>query len=318
MTIGILGGGQLGYMLALAGYPLGLHFRFFDPSPEAPVGRIASRVTADFSDEAALEKFASGLELVTYEFENVPVGRVSFSPSASPYFRRPPRWKRPRTGSTKSIFFRNWASPRPSSRPVPIVKRLDAAVKKDRPPRYAENLPHGLRRQRPMASPHRGRCRSRKEERTRQFRRRGASDLMRPAMPHSSSNASFPSPASSASSLSAPAPAKSPSIRSSRIIIEAASCASPSRPRRDSSRHPARRRRRRAQRFRRTPIRRRPRHRIFRTGWPPARQRNGPARPQLRSLDHRRRAHQSIRESSPRRHGSAARLHRTRSAPPPC
>ena len=49
MTIGILGGGQLGYMLALAGYPLGLHFRFFDPSPEAPVGRIASRVTAEFS-----------------------------------------------------------------------------------------------------------------------------------------------------------------------------------------------------------------------------------------------------------------------------
>ena len=63
MTIGILGGGQLGYMLALAGYPLGLHFRFFDPSPEAPVGRIASRVTAEFSDQSALEKFASGLEL---------------------------------------------------------------------------------------------------------------------------------------------------------------------------------------------------------------------------------------------------------------
>src|SRR4029077_12369676 len=63
-------------MLALAGYPLGLHFRFFDPSPEAPVGRIASRVTAEFSDEAALEKFAAGLELVTYEFENVPVAAV--------------------------------------------------------------------------------------------------------------------------------------------------------------------------------------------------------------------------------------------------
>jgi 5-(carboxyamino)imidazole ribonucleotide synthase len=54
-TIGILGGGQLGYMLALAGYPLGLHFRFLDPSPEAPVGRIANRVTADFQDEQALE-----------------------------------------------------------------------------------------------------------------------------------------------------------------------------------------------------------------------------------------------------------------------
>ena len=54
MTIGILGGGQLGYMLALAGYPLGLHFRFLDPSPQAPVGRIAHRVTAEYSDHDAL------------------------------------------------------------------------------------------------------------------------------------------------------------------------------------------------------------------------------------------------------------------------
>ncbi len=78
MTIGILGGGQLGYMLALAGYPLGLHFRFLDPSPEAPVGRIAQRVSAEFTDEQALEKFAHGLELVTYEFENVPVQAARF------------------------------------------------------------------------------------------------------------------------------------------------------------------------------------------------------------------------------------------------
>jgi 5-(carboxyamino)imidazole ribonucleotide synthase len=78
VTIGILGGGQLGYMLALAGYPLGLHFRFLDPSPEAPVGRIATRITAQFTDSAALKKFAAGLELVTYEFENVPVETARF------------------------------------------------------------------------------------------------------------------------------------------------------------------------------------------------------------------------------------------------
>ncbi len=60
-------------MLALAGYPLGLHFRFLDPSPEAPVGRIAHRVTAEFTDAPALHRFAQGLEVVTYEFENVPV-----------------------------------------------------------------------------------------------------------------------------------------------------------------------------------------------------------------------------------------------------
>jgi 5-(carboxyamino)imidazole ribonucleotide synthase len=78
VTIGILGGGQLGYMLALAGYPLGLHFRFLDPSPEAPVGRIATRITAQFTDRSALKKFAAGLELVTYEFENVPVETARF------------------------------------------------------------------------------------------------------------------------------------------------------------------------------------------------------------------------------------------------
>jgi 5-(carboxyamino)imidazole ribonucleotide synthase len=73
MIIGILGGGQLGYMLALAGYPLGLRFRFLDPSPEAPVGRIAPRVTGEYEDKHALERFANGLHVVTYEFENVPV-----------------------------------------------------------------------------------------------------------------------------------------------------------------------------------------------------------------------------------------------------
>ncbi|HKE07680.1 MAG TPA: 5-(carboxyamino)imidazole ribonucleotide synthase [Candidatus Acidoferrum sp.] len=85
-TIGILGGGQLGYMLALAGYPLGLHFRFLDPSPEAPVGRIANRVTADFQDEQALEKFSHGLEVATYEFENVPVAAAKFLAERVPVY----------------------------------------------------------------------------------------------------------------------------------------------------------------------------------------------------------------------------------------
>jgi 5-(carboxyamino)imidazole ribonucleotide synthase len=86
MTIGILGGGQLGYMLALAGYPLGLRFRFLDPSPEAPVGRIAHRVTAEFTDEQALDKFAHGLQVVTYEFENVPVQAARFLAERVPVY----------------------------------------------------------------------------------------------------------------------------------------------------------------------------------------------------------------------------------------
>jgi len=89
VTIGILGGGQLGYMLALAGYPLNFHFRFLDPSPQAPVGRIAPRVTAEYTDFEALEKFASGLALVTYEFENVPVEAVRFLQKRLPVYPSP-------------------------------------------------------------------------------------------------------------------------------------------------------------------------------------------------------------------------------------
>jgi 5-(carboxyamino)imidazole ribonucleotide synthase len=72
VIVGILGGGQLGRMLALAGYPLGLRFRLLDPSPESPAGHLAELQVAAYDDPAALERFADGLEVATYEFENVP------------------------------------------------------------------------------------------------------------------------------------------------------------------------------------------------------------------------------------------------------
>ena len=155
MTIGILGGGQLGYMLALAGYPLGLHFRFFDPSPEAPVGRIASRVTADFRDESALEKFANGLELVTYEFENVPVEAVRFLAERVPVLpvcRE--RWKSPRTASAKKRLFQELGNSDDGVRTSNRPRRSRRRREKNRPARDSENVPHGLRRQRPVAPAH--------------------------------------------------------------------------------------------------------------------------------------------------------------------
>jgi|YNPBryunderm2012_1023409.scaffolds.fasta_scaffold09784_2 5-(carboxyamino)imidazole ribonucleotide synthase len=72
-VIGVLGGGQLGRMLALAGYPLGLRFRFVDPSAEAPVRYLAEQVVAPYDDPHALDRFSHGLRAATYEFENVPV-----------------------------------------------------------------------------------------------------------------------------------------------------------------------------------------------------------------------------------------------------
>jgi 5-(carboxyamino)imidazole ribonucleotide synthase len=68
MKVGILGGGQLGRMLALAGYPLGLSFRIFDPAPDACAGQVvADHAVAGFDDEDALARFAEGLDVVTYE-----------------------------------------------------------------------------------------------------------------------------------------------------------------------------------------------------------------------------------------------------------
>src|SRR5262245_14175630 len=73
MKIGVLGGGQLGRMLALAGYPLGLRFSFLDPAPEAPVEELAQLVVGRFDDLEVLRRFPHGLDVISYEFENVPV-----------------------------------------------------------------------------------------------------------------------------------------------------------------------------------------------------------------------------------------------------
>lgn len=70
--IGILGGGQLARMLALAGIPLGLRFRVLDPAPAVPAADVADHIQGDYTDPDALARFAEGLSVITYEFENVP------------------------------------------------------------------------------------------------------------------------------------------------------------------------------------------------------------------------------------------------------
>ncbi len=72
-TIGILGGGQLGRMLALAAAPLGFHVHIFAPEAESPAEEAAAKLTrAGYDDEAALRAFAASVDVITYEFENVP------------------------------------------------------------------------------------------------------------------------------------------------------------------------------------------------------------------------------------------------------
>ncbi|MFM2092439.1 MAG: hypothetical protein RLZZ127_2928, partial [Planctomycetota bacterium] len=74
--IGILGGGQLARMLALAATPLGLRVRTLDPNPDSPAGHCAELVVAPYDDPAGLARLAAGCSAVTYEFENVPAAAV--------------------------------------------------------------------------------------------------------------------------------------------------------------------------------------------------------------------------------------------------
>jgi 5-(carboxyamino)imidazole ribonucleotide synthase len=73
--VGVLGAGQLGRMLGLAGRALGLELTFLDPSSESPAAAAGELIVADYTDSAALARLA-GADVVTFEFENVPVAAV--------------------------------------------------------------------------------------------------------------------------------------------------------------------------------------------------------------------------------------------------
>ncbi len=84
-TIGILGSGQLGRMLAMAALKLGLRCHIYAPEADAPAYDAASeRTVAAFEDEEALARFAEVVDVITYEFENVPISCVEFLAERKP------------------------------------------------------------------------------------------------------------------------------------------------------------------------------------------------------------------------------------------
>jgi 5-(carboxyamino)imidazole ribonucleotide synthase len=89
-TIGILGGGQLGRMLALAAARLGFKCHVFAPNPDSPAFDVVHRVTcADYTDTQALDRFAADVDAVTYEFENVPAETATFLAARIPVLPDP-------------------------------------------------------------------------------------------------------------------------------------------------------------------------------------------------------------------------------------
>ena len=88
-TVGILGGGQLARMMALAGAPLGLRFLVMDTAADACAGQFAPLLVGDYRDESALAEFASKVDVATFDFENVPAESAEWLAQRVPVFPNP-------------------------------------------------------------------------------------------------------------------------------------------------------------------------------------------------------------------------------------
>ena len=83
-VVAVLGGGQLGRMLGLAGLPLGLDFRFLDPSPQATAQAVGALRVAALDDEAAAAELAAGARVVTWEWEGIPAATARAAAAHAP------------------------------------------------------------------------------------------------------------------------------------------------------------------------------------------------------------------------------------------
>jgi 5-(carboxyamino)imidazole ribonucleotide synthase len=134
VNVGIVGGGQLARMLALAGYPLGLRFQILDPAADACAGQITPLIQGNYDDAAQLERLADWAEVVTFDFENVPAaaarilaGRVAFHPPAEALARAQDRL------SEKTLFW-ELGIPTPNFTTIDSLEELqDAAVRMSLP-----------------------------------------------------------------------------------------------------------------------------------------------------------------------------------------
>lgn len=127
-TIGILGGGQLARMLVLAGVPLGVRFRILDPSADACAGQVAPLVVADYSDEAALAAFAESVDVVTFDFENVPAGAAETVAARAPVFPNPRALAVAQDRLAEKTLFNDLGLATPDFASVDSRDDLDAAI----------------------------------------------------------------------------------------------------------------------------------------------------------------------------------------------
>jgi len=129
MRLGILGGGQLGRMLALAAHPLGVRPTVLDPADDACAGHVCPHIRGEFDDFRALDELAQASDVVTYEFENVPVETARWLAERMPVYPPPRALEVSQDRVTEKTFLNALGVPTPPFAAIETRDEFDAAVK---------------------------------------------------------------------------------------------------------------------------------------------------------------------------------------------
>ena len=127
-TVGILGGGQLARMLALAGAPLGLRFLVMDTVADACAGQFAPMVVGDWRDDSALARFAAQVDVATFDFENVPAESARWLAERIPVFPSPQALAVAQDRLAEKRLFTELGIPVPQYAPVETREQLASAI----------------------------------------------------------------------------------------------------------------------------------------------------------------------------------------------
>jgi 5-(carboxyamino)imidazole ribonucleotide synthase len=130
MRIGVIGAGQLGRMLALAGYPLGLRFVFLDQSADAPGAQVGRIVNGAFDDRRKLAELAGEVDVITFDVENVPVDAVAAIAATRPFLPPPAALGASQDRLHEKTLFRQLKIPTPAFAAVDSLADLQAAIAK--------------------------------------------------------------------------------------------------------------------------------------------------------------------------------------------
>jgi 5-(carboxyamino)imidazole ribonucleotide synthase len=128
MRIGIVGAGQLGRMMALSGIPLGLEFAMYDRQADVPGAAVAPVTTGRFDDLKKLSRFAREVDVVTFDWENVPVDSVRAIAKQVPVWPPPRALAAAQDRWLEKSLFRRLGIPVAPTVPVDSREQLDLAI----------------------------------------------------------------------------------------------------------------------------------------------------------------------------------------------